>query len=126
MTTTTKPILQQFVRWLESAYGDPERGEAGDFAVEPPPETLAFAEMALDAALKGGRPVLLGTSVSVKAVVAGLVLRRAGVKLDAIFCGDLTDGQFEALADTLRTIKSSNLLIELPTEQPDSQAEADH
>ncbi len=123
--TATKPILQEFVRWLEIAYGDPERGGASEFAAEPPPATLAFAEMALNAALSGDRPVLLGTSLPIKCVIAGLVRRRAGVELDAVFRGDLTDGQFDALAKVLRAVKTSCLFIDLPVEPPDARAFAD-
>ena len=61
--------------------------------------------------------VLFGMSVSAKAVVAGPVLRRAGVKLEQILDGDLADGEVEALADALRALKAPNLLIDIPVGQ---------
>lgn len=110
--TETKPILQQFVAWLENAYGQAEGSNTTEFGVEPPPEPLAMAEVALDAAMNSQRPVLLATSGSIKSVLAGLVLRRAGVKLEQIVQGNLSDEQFEALADALRAVKMSKLMIE--------------
>jgi hypothetical protein len=75
-----------------------------------------MAEVALEAALSSQRPVLLATSWSVKTLLAALVLRRAGVKLEQVFRGDLTDEQFGALADSLRTVKMSRLMVETPFE----------
>ena len=115
--TETKPILREFVRWLEAAYGHPERAAASEFGVEPSPESLAMAEVALEAAISSQRPVLLATSGSIKSVLAGAVLRRAGIKLEQVFQGDLSDMQFVALADGLRAVRASSLLIELPGEQ---------
>jgi rhodanese-related sulfurtransferase len=124
--TATRRILPEFVAWLETAYGDPERGAGSKFAVGPPPETLAIAEVALEAALKGDRPVLFATSGPVRSVIAALVLRRAGVTLEQVFRAELTDAHFDALADALRTVKTSGLLIEMQVEQPGPDACADH
>lgn len=110
--TETKPILQEFVSWLEAAYGHPARATASEFGVEPPGESLAMAEVALEAAVSSQQPVLLASSWSVKSLVAALVLRRAGVKLEQVFRGNLSDEQFGALADALRTVKVSKLMIE--------------
>ena len=115
--TETKPILREFVSWLETAYGQAERATASEFDVEAPPESLVMAEVALEAALGSQRPVLLATSGSIKSVLAGAVLRRAGIKLEQVFQGDLSDKQFVALADGLRAVTASSLLIELPGEQ---------
>jgi hypothetical protein len=81
--TETKPILRQFVSWLEAAYGQPAQATAAEFGVEPPPESLAMAEVALEAALGSQRPVFLATSASIKSLLAALVLRRAGVNRPA-------------------------------------------
>lgn len=116
--TATKPILQEFLTWMEVAYGHPEGGTSSEFVVQPPPETLAFAEMALEAALRGDRPVVLGTDVTVKSVLGALVLKRAGVKVEHVLEGCLTEDQFVALADTLREVKNSRLLLELRIEKP--------
>ncbi len=124
--TTVKPILQEFVGWLETAYGNAERGAASAFAHQPLPGELAMAEVALGAAVDGDRPVLLATSSPMECVIAGLVLKRAGVSLDAIFGGGLTDEQFQRLADTLMEVKTSKLLIESPVEQPGFDAGADY
>lgn len=114
--TETKPILREFVRWLEAAYGHPERAAASEFGVEAPPESLAMAEVALEAAMNSQRPVLLATSASIKSLLAALVLRRAGVRLEHVAQGNLSDEQFGALAEALRTVKMSKLMIETPFE----------
>jgi hypothetical protein len=114
--TIIKPFLQEFVAWLETAYGNAERGTASEFAVELPPESLTLAEVALEAAVSGERPVLLASTVPMKSIIAALVLRRAGVKLEHVLQGNLGDDQFVALADALRVVKTSNLLIESPVE----------
>lgn len=72
----------------------------------------------MDAAVNGGQPVLLGSSVPVKAVIAALVLRRAGVTLEEVFDGRMSDRQFTALADALRALRKSKLMIEMPDHQP--------
>jgi hypothetical protein len=77
-----------------------------------------MAEVALAAAISSQLPVLLATSGSIGSVLGGLVLRRAGIRLEQVFQGDLSDKQFVALADALRTVKSSRLLIETPDGQP--------
>ena len=112
--TETRPILQEFLGWFENAYGHPERVAGTDFGVEPPPESLAVAEVALDAAISSQLPVLLATSGSIKSVLAALVLRRAGIKLEHVFWGDLSDEQFGALADALRAVRTSKLMVETP------------
>lgn len=112
--TETKPLLQEFVSWLETAYGQAERATASEFGAEAPPESLVMAEVALEAAVSSQRPVLLATSCSLKSLLAGLVLRRAGVNLEQVFQGDLTDEQFVALADALMAVKMSKLMIETP------------
>lgn len=116
--TETKPILREFVSWLETAYGQAEGSTTTEFGVEPPPETLAMAEVALKAALGSQRPVLLATSWSMKSLLAALVLRRAGVRLEQVCQGNLSDEQFGALADALRTVKMSKLMIDAPDGQP--------
>jgi hypothetical protein len=112
--TETKPILREFVSWLETAYGQPEQATASEFGVEAPPESLVMAEVALEAALGSQRPVFLATSASIKSLLAALVLRRAGIKLEQVCRGNLSDEQFGALADSLRTVRASRLMIETP------------
>jgi hypothetical protein len=112
--TGTKPILREFVSWLEAAYGQPEQATVSEFGVEPPPESLAMAEVALDAPITSQQPVLLATSGSIKSLLAALILRRAGVDLGQVFQGNLSDEQFAALADALRTVRMSKLMIETP------------
>jgi hypothetical protein len=115
--TETKPILREFVSWLETAYGQPERATAAEFGIEPPPESLAMAEVALEAAIGSQGPVLLATSGSIQSLLAGLVLRRAGVNVEQVFQGNLSDEQFDALADALRTVRMSKVMIEIPGER---------
>lgn len=110
--TETKPILREFVNWLEAAYGQPELAAGSAFGIEPPPESLAMAEVALGAAISSQLPVLLATSGSNESVLAGLVLNRAGIKHAQVFQGKLSDEQFRALADSLRAMRMSKLLIE--------------
>jgi hypothetical protein len=69
--TETKPILREFVSWLETAYGQPERATAAEFGIEPPPESLAMAEVALEAAIGSQGPVLLATSGSIQSLPRG-------------------------------------------------------
>lgn len=120
MTTAMpmKPILEEFLEWLERSLGHGQPGVASEFAVEAPPEALAVAQVAVDAAVNSGQPVLLGSSVPVKVVIAALLLRRAGITLEEVFQGRLSGGQFMALADALRALRRSRLMIEMPGEQP--------
>jgi hypothetical protein len=118
--TETKPILREFVSWLEDANGHPARATASEFGVEPPGESLAMAEVALEAATNSQRPVFLATSASIKSLLAALVLRRAGVKLEQVCQGNLSDEQFGAIADALRAVKMSKLMIETPAWRPAS------
>jgi hypothetical protein len=124
--TETRPILREFVAWMEGAFGNAERGAASEFGVELPPDSLGVAQIALEAALDGDRPVLLGSSLPMRSIIGPLILRRAGVTLDDIYRGCLSDAQFTALADTLRAVKMSKLLIESPFEQPGFDAGAEH
>ena len=71
-----------------------------------------MAEVALEAAITSQRAVFLTTSGSIKSLLAGLVLHRAGINLEHVFRGDLSDEQFGALADALRAVKMSKLMIE--------------
>jgi hypothetical protein len=112
--TETKPILQEFVIWLEAAYGQPAQATASDFCVEPPSESLAMAQVALEAAITSQGAVLLATSGSMKSLLAALVLSRAGINLEHVFQGDLSDEQFGALADALRAVRTSKLMVETP------------
>ncbi len=120
--TETKPILREFVGWLETAYGNAERGAASEFAHQRLPGELAMAEVALEAAVNGDRPVLLATSWPIKSIIAALVFRRAGVSLQEISEGTLTDDKFERLANALMEVKRSKLLIESPDGQPGAGA----
>ena len=69
-------LLFEFVQWLESSYGHPQNVKLSDFAIEPPPETLAMAEMALEVAINSNFTVTLETQVSIKSIISFLVLRR--------------------------------------------------
>jgi uncharacterized protein (DUF433 family) len=113
-----KPVLEEFLEWMESSFGNGQRGAASEFAVEPPPRALAVAQVAVDAAVNGGQPVLLGTSVPVRAVIAALLLRRAGITREEVVEGSMDDRQFTALADALRALRTSRLMIEIPEHQP--------
>lgn len=115
---TVKPILGEFLEWLERFFGQGQSGVASEFAIDPPPEAVAIAQVAVDAAVNSGQPVILGTSVPARAVIAAMLLRRAGITLEEVFQGSLTDGQFTALADTLRALRKSKLMIEMPDHQP--------
>jgi rhodanese-related sulfurtransferase len=110
---------------MEGAYGSAERGAASDFGMELPPDSLGVAQIALAIALDGDRPVLLGSSLPMRSIIAALLLSRAGIRLDDIYRGCLSDAQFVALADTLRAVKMSKLLIESPDGQPGADAGAD-
>jgi hypothetical protein len=117
-STTTSPIkclLQEFVGWLETAYGSAGRGAASEFAIAPPSSTMAIAEGALEAALNGGGPVHLGSS-SMRSIIGALLLRRAGIELEQVFAGRFTDAQFEKLINTVTIVKNSKLVLEWPVE----------
>ena len=114
--TTTKPILQEFVAWLETAYGDAYRGGTSEFAIAPPSSTMAIAEGALVAALNGGGPVYLGSSSPMRSIIGALLLRRAGIELEQVFAGRFTDDQFEKLTNTVTIVKNSKLVLEWPVE----------
>ena len=110
-------LLFEFVRWLESSYGHPQNGKLSDFAIEPPPETLAMAEMAFEVAINSNSTVSLATQVSLKSIVSFLILHRAGITIDQIYEGNFTDDQFDALTYTLTTLRKSNLVIISPDGQ---------
>ena len=110
-------LLVEFVRWLESSYGNPQNGKLSDFAIEPPPETLAMAEMAFEVAINSNSTVSLATQVSLKSIVSFLILHRAGITIDQIYEGNFTDDQFDALTYTLTTLRKSNLVIISPDGQ---------
>jgi hypothetical protein len=112
--TATKPILQEFVAWLETAYGNAERGAASEFGMELPPDSLGAADIALAAALNGDRPVLLGSGLPMRSIIGSLILRRAGIQLDQVFAGRFTDAQFEKLINTVTIVKNSKLVLEWP------------
>lgn len=131
MNTATAPspiksILRKFVTWLEFAYGDAEWGAASEFAMEPPPEALVMAEIAMEASLKLKRPILFATDSSVKSVIGALVMRRAGVKLEQVYQGEFSDAQFEALTDNVMAVKTSILLVEPPVDQLGLDASPNH
>jgi len=104
-------LLFEFVQWIESSYGHLQSGKLSDFAIEPPPETLVMAELAFEAGLNSEHPVVLSTDFPVRSIISSPVLTRAGVKLEDIFLGRLTDEQFESLAEILMKVKRSKLLI---------------
>ena len=110
-------LLFEFVRWLESSYGHSQNGKLSDFAIEPPPETLAMAEMAFEAGLNCDQPVVLTTVIPIKSIIASLVLRRAGITTEQIYEGNFTDQQFAALTSTLTKLRKSNLVIISPDGQ---------
>jgi len=122
----TKPILGEFVSWLETAYGDAQRGAASEFALEAPASVMALPECALELALSSEQPVFLASDVPVRSIISALLLRRAGIKLQQVFRAELTDAHFDALAEVLKTVKTSKLVVESPDEQPGSNASADH
>lgn len=131
MNTATAPspiksILRKFVTWLESAYGNAERGAGSEFAMEPPPEALVMAEIAMEASLKLKRPILFATDSPVKSVIGALVMRRAGVKLADVYQGEFSDAQFEALTENIVVVKTSILLVKSPVDQAGSDASVDH
>ena len=113
-----KKILQEFVTWLESAYGNAEWSAASEFAKDLPLEALAMAEVVMEAALKLKRPVLFATNAPVKSVIGALVMRRAGVKLEHVYQGNFTDEQFQSLTDNIVAVKTSILLIESQSSGP--------
>lgn len=113
-----KPVLEEFLTWMEGSFGNGHRGAANEFAVEPPPEALAVAQVAVDAAVNDDQPVVLGTSVPVRGVIAALLLHRAGITLEEVFQGSMDDRQFTALTDALRALRNSKLMVEMPDHQP--------
>jgi hypothetical protein len=114
----TKPILREFVDWLEESHTHPSQGRTSEFAARPSPEMLAVPQCAFDYALSSNRPALLATGAgSLKPVIAALILKRSGIEMKQVFQGGFTDDQFEALTETVRAVKNSKLLMEIPVEQ---------
>jgi hypothetical protein len=124
--TAIKPILRQFVSWMENVYGHLNQGAASEFALEPPASVMALPECALELALSSKRPVFLASTVPVRSIISALFLRRAGITMQQVFRAELTEEHFDALADALGTAKNSRLLIEMQVEQPGPDACADH
>ena len=110
-------LLFEFVRWLESSYGNPQNGKLSDFAIEPPPEIVAMVEMAFEVAINSNTPVVLTTVIPIKSIIASLVLRRAGITTEQIYEGNFKDQQFAALTSTLTKLRKSNLVIISPDGQ---------
>jgi len=116
-------LLFEFVQWVESSYGHPQNRKSSDFAIEPPQGTLAMAEMAFEAGLNSNTPVILTIGIPLKSIIASLVLRRAGIKIEQIYKGNFTDEQFDALTSTLTKLRKSNLVIISPDGQFQGKAD---
>ena len=110
--TETKPILREFVDWFEAAYLDAEVGAASGFAIEPPQASMALAEMALEAALRGTEPVLFASAVPVRSIVSALLRRQAGITLEQLYQRSFSEEQFEALIAAVIAVRDSQLLVE--------------
>lgn len=107
-----KPLLVEFVDWLESTCCNRNNSTASEFALEPPAEALNMAEIAMEAAISSGQPVWFSTHAPIRSIVGALVRRRARITLDDLFQDRLTDQQFDSLEYVLRSMKNVRLLID--------------
>src|SRR5579883_2191086 len=111
-----KKLLKELVDWLESAHA---QGHPCGFDFEQSPHTLAWADAALE--LSSQHPVVLYTrSSSARAVVSGLVLLRAGVKIENVYSGDLDDESFARLTMWLARMSKANLVFFAGLPAPES------
>ena len=110
-----KPQLMKFVNWLEDV--DLQRGPCGSAFEQPVSPDLVVKAMAmLSWTLATGQPVeLFTTTVSKEALLAGLIFRRSRVSVDAVFQGQMDDGDFERLTRCIYEIRHSGFkLVEGP------------
>lgn len=107
-----KQILNKFIDVLELAHL--RRAHCGSaFEQRVAPAVLERADFALELALAGGQPlVLFTTPISAQALIAGLVLHRAGVQIANVYNANLDDDGFRRLAIWLTRINSAKLVFE--------------
>lgn len=89
--------LHQFVGWLEKAHfqGSPF---GSPFEQQVPPDSLAWAESALEFALSTRWSVALYTRmVPAQAILTALVFHRANVQIEDVYSANLTDDAFGRL-----------------------------
>jgi hypothetical protein len=107
--------LRELVHWLEQAHV--HGGPCGSaFELPVPPELTIKAEAALTWTLATGQPVeLFTTTVSARALLAALVLRRSLVSFQRVFQNELDDDDFGRLTHCVAQIRRSGLeLVEGP------------
>lgn len=104
-----KPLLREFVNSFELAHF--QRSPVGlPFESPIPPQSLAWAEKALEFALSTRCAVTLySRNFSAQAVVAGLVLNRAGVTIDKVYSGELEDTAFARITSTLGAMSKAKM-----------------
>ena len=106
-----KSLLLEFVGWLEDRHF--RRAPCGSpFEEQIAPVVLMKAEIAPNWARTSHEPVeLFTTTVSARALLAGLVFRRSQVSVESVFQGELDDSAFERLTRCVSEISRSRLLL---------------
>ena len=105
-----KPLLKEFVVWMENVYRCGPCGSA--FEQKVPADMMSKAETALELALSGTATVVMSTgTASPRPVIANLIFRRTGISMENVFRGDLDDAAFDTLADFLRRVKTARLVF---------------
>jgi len=99
--------LRDLVEWVERSYG--HGGPCGSAFEEPvSPILLMKAEATLTWSVTTRQPVeLYTTSVSPKALLSGVVLRRCGLDLRHVFRAELTEEDFGRLTCCVGEIRQS-------------------
>jgi hypothetical protein len=118
-----KPLLLEFVNWLESCYRRP--GPCGSpFEAQLEPALVAKAEIALAWALASQKPVeLFTTTIDPKPLLASLILQRTQVDLESVFSGELEDSAFPRLTGCLMQIAKSQFRL-IPGHPPANLAQS--
>lgn len=112
-----KPLLSDFVGWLESCYhrcapsGSP-------FEAQVEPALVAKAGIALDWALASRKPVeLYTTTIDPRPLLAAVTLQRSQVNIERVFRGKLEDRDFPRLTGCLGRIAKSQFRL-IPGDPP--------
>jgi hypothetical protein len=118
-----RPLLREFVDWLESCYV--RRGPCGSpFEAQVEPALVAKTGIALDRALVCQKPVeLFTTTINPKPLIAALILQRSGVDLESVFRDELEDRAFPRLIGCLVQIAKSQFRL-IPGPPPAAVAQS--
>jgi hypothetical protein len=120
--TAMKPLLQEFIDWLETCYR--QRAPCGSpFEAQVEPALAAKAGIALDWAMASHEAVeLFTTTIDPRPLLAALILHKSGVDLESVFRGELEDRTFPWLTGCLVQIAKSQFRL-IPGHPPADSVE---